>query len=42
MKKVLYIVLLTLSCALTVVSCTEEDVKPKSENGGGGGSQGKL
>lgn len=42
MKKIIYMALFALSCMMTVVSCTEEEVKPKVENGGGGNSDSKL
>jgi hypothetical protein len=38
MKKVIYVLMLSLVCSLTVVSCTEEDVAPKKESDNGGGS----
>jgi hypothetical protein len=41
MKKLLYIFLLSTVCALSVSSCTEEEVKPNTEldNGGGAGAE---
>lgn len=42
MKKFIYILLLTLVSALTITSCTEEEVTPSVElNGGGAGSDPK-
>jgi hypothetical protein len=39
MKKIIYILLFAFVSALTVTSCTEEEVAPSSEsNGGGNGS----
>ena len=40
MKKIIYIALLSLSSAILVTSCTQEEVKPQSElkSSGGGGS----
>ncbi|MFD0998437.1 hypothetical protein ACFQ21_03935 [Ohtaekwangia kribbensis] len=39
MKKIIYILLIAFSCALTITSCTEEEITPTSTdmNGGGGG-----
>jgi len=34
MKKFIYIALLALVSSLTIVSCTEEEVAPATENGG--------
>jgi hypothetical protein len=34
MKKFIYIALLALVSSLTIVSCTEEEVAPSTENGG--------
>jgi hypothetical protein len=34
MKKFIYILLLALASSMTVVSCTEEEVAPSTENGG--------
>ena len=41
MKKLFYILLLTIASAVTITSCTEEEVKPNSEldNGGGAGAE---
>lgn len=38
MKKVFYILLMSLVASLSITACTEEQVEPKSEldNGGGG------
>ena len=36
MKKLLYIFLLAVATSLTITSCTEEEVTPKSEFNGGG------
>lgn len=44
MKKIIYIILLTIVCGLSLSSCTEEEVTPSSEleNGlGGQSSDGK-
>jgi len=38
MKKIIYIVLIAITTSLTIISCTEENVAPKTENGGGVGS----
>jgi hypothetical protein len=38
MKKLIYILLLSISASLTFTSCTEEEITPSSELGGGGGS----
>ena len=37
MKKILYIILLGLSSALTITSCTEEEIKPTTSTDSGGG-----
>jgi hypothetical protein len=43
MKKIIYILLLTLSSAFVVTSCTEEEVKPQADfNGGGSGTIGDI
>jgi hypothetical protein len=44
MKKIIYTVLLVLSCALTITSCTEETVGPTvaTDSGGGALDPGKL
>jgi hypothetical protein len=46
MKKIIYTVLLVLSCALTITSCTEETVAPvadpKTSSAGGALDVGKL
>jgi len=34
MRKFIYIALLALASSLTIVSCTEEEVAPSTENGG--------
>lgn len=44
MKKVIYIILLSFCATMTITSCTEEAVTPKTEendNGGGGNSDPK-
>ena len=43
MKKIIYILLIAFSCALTISSCTEEEITPTSTdiNGGGQGSDPK-
>ncbi len=38
MKKLLYILLVVLLASPALVSCTEEEVKPQTETGNGGGS----
>jgi hypothetical protein len=35
MKKFIYILLVSVAASLSFTSCTEEQVEPKSENGGG-------
>jgi hypothetical protein len=43
MKKFFYVLLVVFSSAVTITSCTEEVVDPKSEtDGGGAGNDGKL
>jgi len=43
MKKIIYIIMLTLVGALTITSCTEENVAPQTnENTGGGVSEDKV
>jgi hypothetical protein len=42
MKKLFYILLLAVCSALTILSCTEEDVAPKTENGGANISTGQI
>jgi hypothetical protein len=42
MKKIIYIILFAVSSALVMTSCTEENVEPKSENGGAEISTGKI
>lgn len=38
MKKIIYILLVAFTTAMTVTACTEEEVVPSTElNGGGGG-----
>jgi hypothetical protein len=38
MKKIIYILLIAFSCALTITSCTEEEITPATlDNGGGSG-----
>jgi hypothetical protein len=40
MKKLFYIMLLTLASSLAITACADEDVKPaKPVSGSGGGSQ---
>ncbi|MGC1242345.1 MAG: hypothetical protein WA874_12180 [Chryseosolibacter sp.] len=34
MKKFVYIALLAIASSMTIVSCTEEEVAPSTENGG--------
>jgi hypothetical protein len=38
MKKMLYILALVFSLATTFTACTDENVKPQTNEGGGGGS----
>jgi len=43
MKKIIYIIALSLVSALAITSCTEENVAPlSSENTGGGVSEDKV
>lgn len=35
MKKFIYIALLAIATSLTLSSCTEEEIAPTTENGGG-------
>jgi hypothetical protein len=42
MKKILYILVLALSTSIFVTGCTEEEVAPKTENGGSGLSSGRI
>jgi hypothetical protein len=43
MKKFIYILLVAISSALVVTSCTEEEVAPNTATeGGGAGNDGKL
>jgi hypothetical protein len=44
MKKLIYILLITLTSTLAFTSCTEEEVTPitTTGNGGGAGDEGKL
>jgi hypothetical protein len=43
MKKLFYIMLLSLASSLAITACTDEDVKPvKPVSGGGGASQDPL
>ena len=37
MKKLIYILMLSLLAGITVTSCTEEEVTPQVELNGGGG-----
>lgn len=37
MKKVFYLLAITIFCNLALVSCTEDEVKPQTEVGGNGG-----
>jgi hypothetical protein len=37
MKKVFYILLVSLMTSLSIVACTEEEVTPTTESGNGGG-----
>ena len=36
MKKIIYILVITIGATLTFSGCTEEDVNPKLETAGGG------
>jgi hypothetical protein len=36
MKKLICILLVAIATSLTITSCTEENITPKQENGGGG------
>jgi hypothetical protein len=44
MKKLIYILLITLTSTLAFTSCTEEEVAPQTTtgNGGGAGDEGSL
>ena len=35
MKRIIYAVLIAVSSALSITACTEEEVIPSTENGGG-------
>jgi hypothetical protein len=35
MKKFVYAILIAVSCSLAFTACTEEEVAPNTENGGG-------
>jgi hypothetical protein len=37
MKKILYSLLILASLSLTITACTDENVAPKTSEGGGGG-----
>jgi hypothetical protein len=37
MKKLVYIVLISIATSMTIVSCTEESITPSTEFNGGGG-----
>ena len=39
MKKFIYILLVSVMASLSIASCTEEQVEPKTEGGGGGASE---
>lgn len=39
MKKFIYMAIIAVVTALSVSSCTEEEVKPSMENGGGGANE---
>ena len=39
MKKVFLILLMAFASAITITSCTEEEVKPSSDNGGGAANE---
>lgn len=38
MKKIVYALMIAVSCAFLFSSCTEEEIAPNTENGGGGDS----
>ena len=35
MKKFIYAIVIALSCSMALTACTEEEVAPSTENGGG-------
>jgi hypothetical protein len=35
MKRIIYAALFAMFCTLAITSCTEEEVTPNTENGGG-------
>lgn len=35
MKKVIFTLLLALAASVSIISCTEEEVAPSADNGGG-------
>lgn len=35
MKRIIYALLIALSCSVAITACTEEEVAPNTENGGG-------
>jgi len=41
MKKFIYVLLFAIVSAMTISSCTEEEIAPSTENGGGGVSEPK-
>jgi hypothetical protein len=40
MKKIIYIVVVSIIASLAITSCTEENVKPATSIGGNGGGSG--
>lgn len=36
MKKLIYVLIIGFASSLALTSCTEEEVTPRQENGGGG------
>jgi hypothetical protein len=38
MKKLFYILLVSVFASLSITACTEEEVAPTAENGNGGGN----
>lgn len=42
MKKFIYTLVIVLATGLTITSCTEEEIAPSTENGGGQVDIGKV
>ncbi|WP_302180119.1 hypothetical protein [Chryseosolibacter indicus] len=40
MKRIIYLIIITIGSCLTISSCTEEEVAPAYENGSNGGTAG--